>query len=125
MIKILIVDDDERMLKMFKEMFVIAGFHVLTARDGNEGIRLAVEQAPHLILLDVMMPGKDGGETATELRANEKTRQIPIAFLTNMVTDQEVIAQGGKISGWLFLSKATPKAELIRTVREILAGKVQ
>jgi DNA-binding response OmpR family regulator len=121
MARILVVDDDERMVRLFRDILVLDGHQVLTAHGGADGAKLAVEHVPDLVLLDVMMPEKDGGMVAQELAENEKTNKIPVIFLTSIVTDKEVTGQGSMISGRLFLSKSISREALVRKVREVLA----
>jgi len=118
--KILIVDDDEKMLKLFGDFLLNEGFEILSANNGNDGVRLAIEKSPNLIILDVMMPGKDGGEVGKELLSNNKTKNIPIIFLTSLVSENEVGKSGNKIAGHLYLSKSTDKKEIIKKIKEII-----
>jgi len=118
--RILIVDDDEKMLRLFGDFLLKEGFETITANNGNDGIRLAIEKIPDLIILDVMMPGKGGGEVGNELLNNDKTRNIPIIFLTSLVSEAEVGKSGNKIAGRLYLSKSTDKKEIIKKIKEII-----
>lgn len=80
---ILIVDDDSGVLHLLKKRFdTVNLYDVVTAKDGKEGLRIAVEHQPDLIVLDVMMPHQSGGETARLLKENIATRHIPIVFMT-------------------------------------------
>lgn len=118
--KILIVDDDEKMLKLFGDFLLNEGFEIISANNGNDGVRLAIEKSPNLIILDVMMPGKDGGEVGNELLNNSKTKNIPIIFLTSLVSENEVGKSGNKIAGRLYISKSTDKKEIIKKIKEII-----
>src|SRR5205085_12649041 len=64
-----------------------AGLEVRQAVDGDEALALALEERPDLVLLDVMMPGRDGWTIASELRADPRTRDLPIVFLTARVDE--------------------------------------
>lgn len=70
--KILVVDDEEDILEILKYNLEKEGFEVKTASDGNAGIEMAEKFDPHLIILDIMMPGMDGIEVCQKLRANPK-----------------------------------------------------
>ncbi len=118
--KILLVDDDEKMLRLFGDFLVSQGFEVVEANNGNDALRLAVETNPNLIILDVMMPDKDGGEVGSALFENNKTKNIPIIFLTSLVSKEEVARTGGKIGGRIYLSKSSDKKELIKKIKEII-----
>ncbi|MBK7808677.1 MAG: response regulator transcription factor [Saprospiraceae bacterium] len=80
--KILVVDDEEDILEILKYNLEKEGFEVKTASDGNAGIEMAEKFDPHLIILDIMMPGMDGIEVCQKLRANPKFSNTIIAFLT-------------------------------------------
>lgn len=89
--KILIVDDEDDVRDVASMCLgLIHGFEVITASGGEEGIALAIELNPDVILLDLMMPVVDGTETMARLRANPATREIPIIFLTVKNIDSEI-----------------------------------
>lgn len=79
---ILLVDDHEANRRGFAMMFTNAGYHVLQAADGEEGVRTAREQQPDAIVMDLGMPGMDGVEATRALRAAPATASIPIVALT-------------------------------------------
>lgn len=123
MARILVVDDEQKMLVLCRDILTNEGFDVLTAGNAEDGLRLAMESTPDLILLDVMMPEMDGGQMAQELKQKDKTKNIPIIFLTSIITEEEVIKTGGDISGHIFMSKSTNKKELIKKINEVLAAE--
>ncbi len=90
--KILIVDDEEDILEFLSYNLNKEGYQVFTAADGNTAITLAKKELPHLILLDVMMPGIDGIETCRELRSLPGLQDVLIAFLTARSEDYSHIA---------------------------------
>ncbi len=79
---ILVVDDEPALLKVISLRLRQAGYEVLTTTSGRDGLQIAEEQQPDLILLDVMMPGLKGRDVCATLKANPKTREIPVIFLT-------------------------------------------
>lgn len=93
--KILIVDDEEDILEFLSYNLNKEGYQVFTAADGNTAITLAKKELPHLILLDVMMPGIDGIETCRELRSLPGLQDVIIAFLTARSEDYSHIAGFG------------------------------
>jgi len=96
--KILIVDDEADIREVAAmSLETVCGWSVLQARSGSEGIRIAQEQSPDVILLDVMMPDMDGPKTLQALRADEKVASIPVIFLTAKVqsTDRKRFAEMG------------------------------
>lgn len=88
--KILIVDDEEPLRKILKERLEKENFVIYDAKDGEEGLKTAIEKKPDLILLDVLMPKMNGFEMTKKLREHEQStgilanNQIPIIFLTNV-----------------------------------------
>jgi len=80
--KILIVEDDKAFLWILKQSFASQGFTVVSAEDGEDGLKMAEAEKPDLMLLDIMMPKMDGIEVAKQMKL--KGVNIPIIFLTNM-----------------------------------------
>ena len=84
--RILIIDDEDDIREIAQvSLEVVGGWEVLTARSGDEGVAKAKVDRPDAILLDVMMPDKDGPTTYQELQSQEETRDIPVIFLTAKV----------------------------------------
>jgi CheY-like chemotaxis protein len=84
--RILIVDDEDDIREVAQmSLEMVAGWEVIPARSGDEGVRLAAEHRPDAILLDVMMPGMDGPDTARLLRERPETAAIPVILLTAKV----------------------------------------
>jgi DNA-binding response OmpR family regulator len=125
MARILVVDDDEKERLLYQDILISEGFDVLTAASGDEGVRLAIENIPDLILLDVMMPNKKGDVVSRELLGNDKTKNIPVMYLTSIITEDEVKSQQGRVSGRFIISKSSNREELVKRIKEILpsAGK--
>ncbi|MCX7986063.1 MAG: response regulator transcription factor [Bacteroidales bacterium] len=90
--KILIVDDEEDILEFVSYNLRKEGYQLFTAQNGRDAIRSAVEHLPHLILLDVMMPGMDGIETCREIRNIPELQSCIIAFFTARNEDYSLIA---------------------------------
>jgi DNA-binding response OmpR family regulator len=120
MAKILIVDDDERMLTLYSDILRREGYEVLTAADARKALELAVSAQPSLILLDVMMPSLDGGDAFGYLSGNSSTKEIPVIFLTSLVQEDEVQAERGMIGGREYISKSAPIPNFVATIREAL-----
>ncbi|MFA5039372.1 MAG: response regulator [Candidatus Omnitrophota bacterium] len=111
--KLLIVDDEPDVLKLLGERLSKAGYNVLKASSGKEAIEIANKKSPDLIILDIAMPGMDGSEVATILRAEEKTRDIPILFLTCLFTKQEEKVCGHLLGQNFFIAKPYDVQELL------------
>ncbi len=82
---ILIVDDEKDVLTVLEKGLTTEGYSVITASSGNDAIVLAKSRHPELIILDVLMPGMDGGEVARKLKDVPETKDIPVVFLTGML----------------------------------------
>lgn len=80
--KILIVDDQDVFVKMIKNHLETLGYGVTSARNGNDGLEKAKEGKPDLLLLDIMMPEKDGYTMLLELKKIEETKNIPVIIVT-------------------------------------------
>jgi len=96
--KILIIDDEDDIREVASlSLQTVAGWEVIVANSGAQGVARAAEQRPDAILLDVMMPGMDGPTTFRELRKNPATARIPVVLLTAKVqgTDQRRFADLG------------------------------
>lgn len=88
MAKVLIIEDDPILLKMYRRKFENSGFDVSTATEGEAGIFEAVNGQPDFIILDLMMPKMDGAQVLKKLKSDEKTKNIPVAILTVIPKDQ-------------------------------------
>lgn len=82
--KILIVEDDSFLLGMYSTKLSLEGFEVIAAADGEKGVRQAKKAKPDLILLDLMLPKKDGFSVLQDLKQDPATKAIPVIVLTNL-----------------------------------------
>jgi two-component system response regulator VicR len=82
--KILIVEDEPPMLQALSDNFKSEGFGTILAKDGEEGLTIALEQRPDLIILDILMPKINGMTVLEKLRENEWGRTVPVIILTNV-----------------------------------------
>ena len=103
--RVLIVDDEPALLDIYSTKMRLDGFEVMVAADGIEGFEKAVHEAPDVILLDVLMPGKDGFEVLKDLRGHPKTQDLPIVILSNLGQEYE-IKRGKALGADDFLTKA-------------------
>lgn len=118
-LKVLCVDDDHDQRLLLSFLLERQGLDVRTACDGEEGVTVALEWLPDLILMDLMMPGVDGFEAAKRLRADERTAQIPILALTaygeeKMQSKAKAVGMDG------FVLKTILPADLSDVLREHL-----
>jgi CheY-like chemotaxis protein len=116
---ILVVDDEPDLLALLVDQLSALGYDVVAARDGTEGLRLAMDRAPDVILTDIIMPYMDGPAMLDRLRSRPETRDIPviaITALTDRRTRGRLIALG--VRG--FLAKPYSMRELAEQIREVL-----
>jgi len=120
--RLLVIDDEEDFCYFVKNNLEDTGeFDVLTANNGEQGIAIAKEASPDLILLDIIMPGVSGTEVAEVLLKDPQTRQIPIIFLTAVVTKEELGPQTlREIGGNNFIAKVAETPELVGAIKEVL-----
>jgi two-component system, cell cycle response regulator DivK len=87
--RILVVEDNERNLKLVRDVLYFAGFDVLEARSGEEGVALARQSCPDLVLMDLQLPGIDGTQALQLLRSSERTREVPVVALTALAMRED------------------------------------
>jgi len=89
-IKLVIVEDEEILQSVLKEKFELAGFEVFIAADGEAAIPLIQEVNPKIVILDLLLPKKDGFTILTELKTNSSLKNIPVVVLSNLGQDEEI-----------------------------------
>ncbi len=100
--KILVVEDHADLLYLFTRILESLGYTVVSATHGSEGVEKAAKEKPHLILMDIMMPGMDGREATRRIRSNPETQDIPIlaATVLNRRSDLQTCIEAG-CNDWL------------------------
>ena len=117
---ILVVDDYEDAREMYAEYLRFCGFRVAEARNGNEALDQAFTLMPDLILMDLSLPGMDGWEATRQLKADERTRQIPVVALTGHALAGA--SEGAKRAGCdSFVTKPCLPDDLVVEVRRMLS----
>lgn len=116
---ILVVDDEQDLLDLIEYNLKIEGFQVIKAEDGLEGIRLAKEHKPDLILLDIMMPVMDGLEVCRQLRSAQESRTVPIIFLTAR-GDEKTEVQGLNMGADDYITKPISTRKLMSRIKAVL-----
>ena len=119
--KILVIDDDIISQNLLRSTLTQAGYSVVVASNGEEGIKIASEQPPGLVVLDIMMPGLYGGEVAAILKSDPKTKDIPIIFLSSLITGKDRKANSKKET-IVYLSKPYNRDELLNEVKKYFMG---
>ena len=125
--KILVIDDDPDLHSVVKKILEPKSYEVISALDGDEGLRKVVEERPDLIILDVIMPGKHGFEVCRELKTDEKYHffsNIPVLMLTVYPDDREKahlsIREGMMMEAEDYLQKPVDPQELLSRVEDLL-----
>ena len=115
--RVLIVEDNEKNMKLVRDVLQATGYSTVEATTGEEAIELARSHEPALVLMDVQLPGIDGVEALEQLRQDERTSSIPVLALTAqaMSGDRERFLDAG-FDG--YLAKPVDVAELLEAVRE-------
>jgi CheY-like chemotaxis protein len=122
MAKVLIVEDDPLMLRMYQKIFSFQKHEVEMAADGEEGLQKVDSFHPTIVLLDVMMPKLNGLQILERLKANPATKDIPVVMLTNLAGQQDAEAALSKGAvKYIVKSEHEPK-EVADMVEEIIEG---
>ena len=123
--KILIVDDDPDLVEAVSTILESKGYAVAKAYGGVEGLKKAETEKPDLIVLDVMMPDKDGYEVCKELKADDAYRSIPILLLTavveNIPTSKYTQQMGKETEADDYVDKPVEPEELVKRVEALIA----
>ena len=114
--QVLVVEDNERNMKLFRDVLESSGYRTLEATTGERAVELVVEHCPDLVLMDIQLPDIDGVEALGRLRAEERTASVPVLALTAQAMDgdrERFLAAG--FDG--YLSKPVDIVEFVATVR--------
>jgi two-component system cell cycle response regulator DivK len=119
--RILVVEDNEKNMKLFRDVLAAVGYRTLEATTGRDAVDLATEHTPDLVLMDIQLPDLDGVQALQRLRADARTETIPVVALTAqaMRGDRERFLAAG-FDG--YVSKPVNVRDLIETVRHHCGG---
>jgi two-component system cell cycle response regulator DivK len=119
--QVLVVEDNERNMKLFRDVLQATGYRTLEATCGEEALVLAAEHLPDLVLMDIQLPDIDGVEALRRLRTDERTARLPVLALTAqaMQGDRERFLEAG-FDG--YVSKPVNVVELIEIVKKHCGG---
>jgi CheY-like chemotaxis protein len=123
--KILIVEDDVILVRMYTKKFEHEGFEVVAAYSGGEGLAQAAKEKPDLILLDIMMPAMDGFAVIRELKEDLSLRNTPIVILTNLGTSDIFIQEAKRLGVEDYLIKYKVAAKDVVAKVKSLVGEDQ
>jgi len=116
--KILIVDDEPDVVQFLGLRLTSNGYSVLKAYNGADAVKIAREELPDLIILDILMPGMDGTKAASLLREHPETKDIPVIFLTCLFTKDDEKQDLDRKN--VFISKPYDADQLLRVIKENL-----
>ncbi|RNC83062.1 MAG: response regulator [Balneola sp.] len=116
---ILVVDDEKDLLDLIEYNLKKEGFQVLKAENGEQGINLAKESKPDLVLLDIMMPKMDGLEAVEIMRKDDELKRIPIIFLTAR-SDEKTEVEGLNKGGDDYITKPISTTKLISRIKAVM-----
>jgi len=118
--KILIVEDEVSLLNVLSEKLKLEGFEVLEAKNGEEGLDLALKRKPDLILLDIIMPKMDGVTMLGNLRENNWGKHVPVIILTNLSSGSDILKAVEK-KAFSYLIKSDWKLEdVVKKIKKAL-----
>lgn len=120
--KILLIEDDEFIRDLYKRQLNLANIPTDAATNAKEGLELLAKTFYDLILLDIMLPSVNGLEILKQIKANEKTKNIPVVLLTNLGQDA-IMKEAFRLGAKAYIIKAlhTPD-EIVRKIKEFLDG---
>lgn len=123
MAKILLIEDDALLVRMYQNKLQMDGYEVMVAGDGEEGLARIKEMMPDLILLDIMMPKMNGFEVLEQMKKDETIKTIPVVLLTNLGGSDEDVEKGLELGAVAYLIKSNVvPADVVAKIKEVLAA---
>lgn len=116
---VLVVDDEKDIVQLIRYNLEREGFKVESASDGNEALKKAVDLKPDVILLDIMLPGKDGYDVIKSLNQSEKTANIPVIFLTAKSAEFDEVL-GLELGADDYIVKPISTRKIVSRIRAVL-----
>lgn len=117
--KVAIIDDDPEILKAVRLILSTAGYEVIEASGGALGSAMVKRELPDVVLLDIMMPDVDGFDVLRKLKIDERTRKIPVIFLSGK-TGIEHINKGLSLGAQGYITKPFKPSDLVEKVKELI-----
>jgi CheY-like chemotaxis protein len=117
--RVLIVDDEPGIVKMVESRLKAAGYGVITAASGAEGLRKCRQLKPDIAVLDIMMPGMPGDSVAEAMKDDPALSHIPVIFLTALVQRDDA-AEARPIGGYYYLAKPFKGQQLLEVIERVL-----
>ena len=121
--KVLVIEDDQRINKVYIAKLSVEGIKVATAIDGEEGLRKVYSELPDLIILDLMLPKKSGFDILKEIKADSKVKDIPVLILSNLAQEKE-IEEGMALGAEGYIVKSNVSVQqVVEKIKEALKNQ--
>ena len=120
-LEILVVEDSPTQAELLRHLLEQSGYHVTLASTGAQALALLVERLPSAVISDITMPGMSGYELCRRIRADERTRDIPVILLTSLASSEDVL-QGLACGADSFITKPYSEHYLITNIQQVLAN---
>ncbi len=120
--RILVVEDEESLLKLESILFTSKGYQVTGVRGGKEALASIAKQAPDLIVLDLMLPDMDGFEVCRHIKENEATRAIPVVMLTAKKSSRD-LEHGKQVGADAYITKPFKSVKVLEVIEELLGNQ--
>ena len=119
---VLLVDDDESIIKTLRPVLLSHGYAVLTATSGEDGLQIAKRQKPDLVILDVILPGMKGREVCQKLKEDSETEKIPVVFLTAKDSPEDLEAEK-EVGSAGHITKPVDVKKLVETIQNVMESE--
>jgi len=121
MTKVLVAEDDKFLIKAYSAKLIKSGFETILAANGEEAIERTMSEKPDVILLDLVMPKKDGFEVLYELKNNDQTKKIPVIILSNLGQEED-IKRGKELGAKDYLVKSNIAIQdVVDKIKQVLS----
>ncbi|WP_129127117.1 response regulator transcription factor [Geomonas oryzae] len=120
--RILVVEDEESLLKLESILFTSKGYQVTGVRGGKEALASIAQQAPDLIVLDLMLPDMDGFEVCRHIKENDATRAIPVVMLTAKKSSRD-LEHGKQVGADAYITKPFKSVKVLEVIEELLGNQ--
>lgn len=122
--KILLVEDDQLLIRMYQRKFKSDGYDLHVATNGADGLVAAKDVKPDLVMMDIMMPKMNGLQALEKMKADAELNKIPVILLTNLGGSQDDIERGLQMGAVAYLVKSdTRPDQVVAKVKSVLAGE--
>lgn len=122
--RVVVIDDDPHIVDSVSQYLELEGFVTFKAFSGPEGLEIALQEQPHIIVLDIMMPEMDGFQVMERIKANEKLRHVPVIMLTAKGSDNDVML-GWRSGVANYITKPFDLEELVHAIQLVIASHYQ